>query len=78
MGGHLFRRCFIAAQNVANSAHVQPPPSHDPMTPHRQILSQIPPDRHVVIAGPTASGKSALALEIAETMPCRSGPAGAC
>ncbi|WP_374637354.1 tRNA (adenosine(37)-N6)-dimethylallyltransferase MiaA [Paracoccus sp. (in: a-proteobacteria)] len=37
------------------------------MSPHRQILNQIAPDRHVVIAGPTASGKSALALEIAQT-----------
>uniref|UniRef100_UPI0035B0F2F3 isopentenyl transferase family protein n=1 Tax=Paracoccus sp. TaxID=267 RepID=UPI0035B0F2F3 len=36
------------------------------MSPHRQILNQIEPDRHVVIAGPTASGKSALALEIAQ------------
>ncbi|MFV0410910.1 MAG: tRNA (adenosine(37)-N6)-dimethylallyltransferase MiaA [Paracoccus sp. (in: a-proteobacteria)] len=30
------------------------------------ILAGIDPDRHVVIAGPTASGKSALALEIAK------------
>ena len=35
------------------------------MSPHRQILNQIEPDRHVVIAGPTASGKSALAMELA-------------
>ena len=33
---------------------------------HRHpILRQLSPERHVVIAGPTASGKSALALEIA-------------
>lgn len=31
------------------------------------ILGEIPPDQPVLIAGPTASGKSALALEIAET-----------
>ncbi|WBU62892.1 tRNA (adenosine(37)-N6)-dimethylallyltransferase MiaA [Paracoccus aerodenitrificans] len=31
-----------------------------------EALKQIDPDRHVVIAGPTASGKSALALAIAE------------
>lgn len=31
------------------------------------VLKNIPPDRTVLIAGPTASGKSALALEIAET-----------
>lgn len=31
----------------------------------RQLISSIPADRHVLIAGPTASGKSALALEIA-------------
>ncbi len=37
------------------------------MSQHHHILNQIAPDRHVVIAGPTASGKSALALEIAET-----------
>ncbi|RCW81340.1 tRNA (adenosine(37)-N6)-dimethylallyltransferase MiaA [Paracoccus lutimaris] len=37
------------------------------MTQRHPILNQIAPDRHVVIAGPTASGKSALALEIAET-----------
>ncbi|WP_306004716.1 tRNA (adenosine(37)-N6)-dimethylallyltransferase MiaA [Aquicoccus porphyridii] len=30
------------------------------------ILAEIPPDRPVLIAGPTASGKSALALAIAE------------
>ncbi|HSG57798.1 MAG TPA: isopentenyl transferase family protein, partial [Paracoccaceae bacterium] len=30
-------------------------------------LTAIPPDRPVLIAGPTASGKSALALRIAET-----------
>ena len=30
------------------------------------VLDRIDPDRHVVIAGPTASGKSALALRIAE------------
>ncbi|QEW20644.1 tRNA dimethylallyltransferase [Marinibacterium anthonyi] len=32
------------------------------------ILSNIPDDHPVLIAGPTASGKSALALEIAETL----------
>ena len=31
-----------------------------------QSLDHIPPDRHVLIAGPTASGKSALALQLAE------------
>lgn len=31
-----------------------------------QILPQIAPDRHVLLAGPTASGKSALALALAE------------
>ena len=30
-------------------------------------LSEIDPDRPVLIAGPTAAGKSALALQIAET-----------
>lgn len=35
--------------------------------PQRHLdLDRIDPDRHVVIAGPTASGKSALALRIAE------------
>ena len=29
-------------------------------------LAEIPPDRPVLIAGPTASGKSSLALDIAE------------
>lgn len=38
------------------------------MSPLPQILRQIPEDRPVLIAGPTASGKSALALEIAETL----------
>lgn len=33
----------------------------------KQIVNSIDPDRHVVIAGPTASGKSALALAIAQT-----------
>jgi len=32
-----------------------------------QVIHDIPPDRPVLIAGPTASGKSALALRIAET-----------
>jgi tRNA dimethylallyltransferase len=32
-----------------------------------QALSDLPPDRPVLIAGPTASGKSALALALAET-----------
>ena len=36
------------------------------MSQHHPALNQIAPDRHVVIAGPTASGKSALALDIAE------------
>ncbi|UXU74643.1 MULTISPECIES: tRNA (adenosine(37)-N6)-dimethylallyltransferase MiaA [unclassified Paracoccus (in: a-proteobacteria)] len=31
------------------------------------FVRNLPPDRHVVIAGPTASGKSALALRIAQT-----------
>ncbi|MFV0294391.1 MAG: tRNA (adenosine(37)-N6)-dimethylallyltransferase MiaA [Paracoccus sp. (in: a-proteobacteria)] len=35
-------------------------------TDRKQIIDRINPDRHVVIAGPTASGKSALALAIAE------------
>ena len=33
----------------------------------QKIIAGLDPDRHVVIAGPTASGKSALALKIAET-----------
>ncbi len=33
---------------------------------HSALLDQVPHDRHVLIAGPTASGKSALALAIAE------------
>ena len=33
----------------------------------RNLLDSIPPDRPVLIAGPTASGKSALALAIART-----------
>ncbi|NHF72538.1 tRNA (adenosine(37)-N6)-dimethylallyltransferase MiaA [Paracoccus xiamenensis] len=33
----------------------------------QKIIAGIDPDRHVVIAGPTASGKSALALQIAQT-----------
>ncbi|MEM6823797.1 MAG: tRNA (adenosine(37)-N6)-dimethylallyltransferase MiaA [Pseudomonadota bacterium] len=33
---------------------------------HTQVLSQLAPDRPVLIAGPTASGKSALSLAIAE------------
>ncbi len=37
------------------------------MTLRHPILNQLDPARHVVIAGPTASGKSALALAIAET-----------
>lgn len=37
------------------------------MTDRHPILNQIDSRRHVVIAGPTASGKSALALAIAET-----------
>lgn len=35
-------------------------------TPMTDLLDRIPPDRPVLIAGPTASGKSALALRIAE------------
>ncbi|MEW9920737.1 tRNA (adenosine(37)-N6)-dimethylallyltransferase MiaA [Marimonas sp. MJW-29] len=31
-----------------------------------EALREVPADRHVLVAGPTASGKSALALEIAE------------
>ena len=34
---------------------------------HKQIIADIADDQPVLIAGPTASGKSALALEIAET-----------
>ncbi len=49
-------------------------------------LTQIDAARHLLIAGPTASGKSALALAVARAqggtvvnaMPCRSGPAGRC
>lgn len=37
------------------------------MTRRHPVLDQIDSRRHVVIAGPTASGKSALALAIAET-----------
>jgi len=37
------------------------------MTLRHQILAELDPARHVLIAGPTASGKSALALQIAET-----------
>lgn len=36
------------------------------MTLRHQILAELDPARHVLIAGPTASGKSALALQIAE------------
>lgn len=36
------------------------------MTLRHPIVNELRPDRHVLIAGPTASGKSALALEIAE------------
>jgi len=36
------------------------------MTTRHPILAELDPGRHVLIAGPTASGKSALALEIAE------------
>ncbi|WBU61432.1 tRNA (adenosine(37)-N6)-dimethylallyltransferase MiaA [Paracoccus albus] len=36
-------------------------------TDYSQAIEAIDPDRHVVIAGPTASGKSALALEIAQS-----------
>ena len=35
------------------------------MSQHHHILNQITPDRHVVIAGPTASGKTAAALALA-------------
>ncbi len=35
-------------------------------TDHSHAVAGIDPDRHVVIAGPTASGKSALALAIAQ------------
>ncbi|MBF9029900.1 tRNA (adenosine(37)-N6)-dimethylallyltransferase MiaA [Rhodobacterales bacterium HKCCE3408] len=44
------------------------PARHAPRTPARPLISldTIPPDRPVLIAGPTASGKSALALAIAE------------
>lgn len=35
-------------------------------TDYSQAIEAIDPERHVVIAGPTASGKSALALEIAK------------
>lgn len=33
---------------------------------HTDLISMISPNQHVLIAGPTASGKSALALEVAE------------
>lgn len=33
----------------------------------QQIVATIPPDRHLLIAGPTASGKSALAIAVAQT-----------
>ena len=41
-----------------------------PASPSNQfasLLREVSPEQHVLIAGPTASGKSALALEIAET-----------
>lgn len=37
------------------------------MTPRHELPAGLDPGRHVLIAGPTASGKSALALRIAET-----------
>ncbi|MTH80065.1 tRNA (adenosine(37)-N6)-dimethylallyltransferase MiaA [Paracoccus aestuariivivens] len=37
------------------------------MTQHQHIISTISSDKHVLIAGPTASGKSALAIRIAQT-----------
>jgi tRNA dimethylallyltransferase len=52
---------FIAAQNVAKGGRVQPPESCLPVI----RLDQIDPKRHLLIAGPTASGKSALALRVA-------------
>lgn len=36
------------------------------MTQPKDIISTISPDKHVLIAGPTASGKSALAIAIAQ------------
>lgn len=53
---------FIAAQNVAKGGGVQP--SESP--PAVIDLDQIDPARHLLIAGPTASGKSALALRVAQ------------
>ncbi len=53
---------FIAAQNVAKGGRVQPPES--PAAVIRP--DQIDPARHLLIAGPTASGKSALALAVAQ------------
>lgn len=36
------------------------------MTGYARLLARIDPDRHLLIAGPTASGKSALALAVAQ------------
>lgn len=52
---------FIVAQNVAKGGRVQPPESCPPVI----RLDQIDPARHLLIAGPTASGKSALAMQVA-------------
>ena len=59
------------AQNVGKGAQVQPPlwrkfrpPSAQQGRP-LETFDNIDPARHVVLAGPTASGKSALALAIA-------------
>ncbi len=41
--------------------------AHPAVRPEARVRHTIPPDRPVLIAGPTASGKSALALELAET-----------
>lgn len=55
--------CFIGTQNVAKRVHVQPAETDFLMS----LSDGIDPERHVVIAGPTASGKSALAMHLAET-----------
>lgn len=41
--------------------------AHPAARAERRVRHTIPPDRPVLIAGPTASGKSALALDLAET-----------
>jgi tRNA dimethylallyltransferase len=75
--GSTFRRGiehFNPAQNVANGGKVQSIPAGQAkeMSPFMSnttsdLLKRLSPDQPVLIAGPTASGKSALALEIAQT-----------